>query len=343
MTDAAAVEMKTEDEMKSEAAPAEGEETKEGGMFAFMPEIKMPELPDLSMVPGMGEAAAGEGEAAPAEGEEVKEGGMFAFMPDMPEMKMPEMKMPDMPKVPGIPGFEGQQSAQEGAGVSCCDASPEAYTDVTPKDTPNGPEYLKGCTLVKMCLKKGQKDRPHEHPVHYLYVITAGKVVITTTGGQTTEKDLAPGAGMVMPAGVYNVENVGVSDVEVLFLEVRGEQQSTDTPEGHITPQETDPGYSYLSPCHYKTLAEDDHWMVVKMDIAPGAEDHPHSHKEHVVYIVDGEQLTVWAGPAGKEKESDSLTLPITSGAIIPMPGGFHVVKNSGSEHVSAMYFERKR
>jgi uncharacterized RmlC-like cupin family protein len=117
----------------------------------------------------------------------------------------------------------------------------------------------------------------------------------------------------------------------VLFLEVTG-PQGGETPEGHVCPQETDA-------CHYKTLAEDENWMVVKMDVAPGAEDHPHSHKEHVVYIVDGEQLTIWGG---KEKEGDGMTVPVAAGAVLPVPSGFHIVKNTGTKPVSAVYFERK-
>lgn len=222
-----------------------------------------------------------------------------------------------------------------GTGLSCCEAFPDGYQDVTPKEHHNGPDYLKGCTLVKMCLKKGQKDHPHDHPVHYMYILKGGKVRITGSPagpGETIEKEMPTGVGIVMPPGPHVVENIGDDDFEVLFLEVTGEQIS-DTPEGHICPQVTDE-------CSYKTLAEDDDWMVVKMDIEPGQEDHPHSHKMHVVYIIDGEELSVWGG---KDKEGDPLVIPVGPGAILPVPDGFHIVKNSGSKPVSAVYFERKK
>ena len=40
---------------------------------------------------------------------------------------------------------ESAPSCAAGHGISCCDAFPEGYADITPRDTPNGPGYLKVC------------------------------------------------------------------------------------------------------------------------------------------------------------------------------------------------------
>merc|ERR1719253_526331 len=125
-----------------------------------------------------------------------------------------------------------------------------------------------------MKLKAGQKDPPHYHPLHYMYVIKGGKVRITgapAPPGVTVEQELVSGTGMVMPAGDQVVENIGTDDIEVVFIEV-GEGHGS-TPDGHVSCLEAEPG-------HYKVVAEDENWMVVTMNLQPGEEDKPHSHRE---------------------------------------------------------------
>merc|ERR1712070_425083 len=165
-----------------------------------------------------------------------------------------------------------------------------------------------------------------------------GKVKITggpAGPGQTMEQELATGTGMVMPPGDYEKENVGDDDLEVLFIEV-GEQNG-ETPEGHYSCLKAEPG-------HYKCVAEDEDWMVVTMDMQPGAEDTPHSHREHVVYVLSEGQLSIWAGKEKTNPDKPDLgPVPVKPGAVLPVPTGFHIVKNSGCVPVSAMFFERKR
>ena len=198
-----------------------------------------------------------------------------------------------------------------------------------------------------MTLKKGMKDEPHDHPAHYMYILNGGTVKITGapvgdfTKGEFKVLPLNTGDGMVMPPGCHQVENVGDTDVEVLFLEVGA--QSGDTPANHIAAHETDA-------CHYKILAEDDNWMVVKMDIKAGACDHAHSHREHVVYVLNETeaQLSIWGDMEGKGRdftaEGDAnMVVGIKNGMVLPVPTGFHIVKNTGETDASCVFFERKR
>jgi len=59
--------------------------------------------------------------------------------------------------------------------------------------------------LVEMTLKAGDEDAPHDHPKHYMYVVSGGKLAITdwssgAAGGQATV-DLPTGAPPIMPSG----------------------------------------------------------------------------------------------------------------------------------------------
>jgi len=200
-------------------------------------------------------------------------------------------------------------------------------------------KVAEGCKLIEMTLKKGEKDKPCSHPKHYIYVKKGGKVKITggpAGPGKTVEKELTAGTGAVMPAGDYEKENVGDGDLEVLIMEVGGPNGTT--PEGHYSCLEAEP-------THYKCVAEDEDWMVVTMDMDPGEEDKPHSHREHVVYILSDGELSIWGGKEKTDPEKPDVgPVPVQPGMVLPVPTGFHVVKNSGADkHVSAMFFERKR
>lgn len=234
------------------------------------------------------------------------------------------------PKKFGVPGSYastiGSEGKKTGEGISCCTVSPGSYQDLSPE----GGAPL-GSKLIKMTLKVGEQDEPHDHPKHYMYIISGGKLAITGApfpAGVTKELEMKTGSGMIVPAGAHQVKNVGDTDVEILFLEVSDKKGMT--PEAHKTPQETDPG-------HYNTLAEDGEWMVVKMDMKVGEEDHPHSHRDHIVYMLDGGEITIWPG---KEKGEQKLVVPITPGMVVPVPTGFHIVANTGDKPISAVYFE---
>mmetsp|Transcript_22498 Transcript_22498/g.36162 ORF Transcript_22498/g.36162 Transcript_22498/m.36162 type:complete len:253 (-) Transcript_22498:176-934(-) len=214
-----------------------------------------------------------------------------------------------------------------GKGVFCCACNPDNYKDISP----DGGAPLES-KLIMMTMKPGEEDKPHEHPWHYMYIISGGKVTITGAPFPETESkelEMKSGSGMVVPAGVHQVKNSGDTEVKILFIEVS--EKKGETPEDHLAPQKTNPE-------HYKTLAEDNNWMVVKMEMKPGAEDLPHSHRDHIVFILGGDEITIWPG---KEKGEQKLVVPIKAGAVLPVPTGYHIVKNTGKETMSAVYFER--
>ena len=85
--------------------------------------------------------------------------------------------------------------------------------------------------------------------------------------------------------------------------------------------------------------------MVVQMDMKPGEEDKLHSHREHVVYVFTEEELSIWGGKEKTDPEKPDVgPVPTAPGMVLPVPTGFHIVKNSSAEkHITAMFFERKR
>jgi quercetin dioxygenase-like cupin family protein len=216
----------------------------------------------------------------------------------------------------------GGDAKAPGTGINCYDASPNNYKVIA--ELPVG-------KLIEMTMKPGESDDPHDHPVHHMYVVKGGKLKITADG-HSGEKEIPDGAPIIMPAGPHQVSNVGDNDVKIIFLEPTG--TVGETPEGHTTPMDTDPD------C-YKILVEDDDWFIGEMTLAAGAEDHPHSHRDHLVYVLTGDELTIWPG---KEKDDEKkMVAPIKPGAALPVPNGFHIVGNTGTTEAKLIFWEAKK
>eukprot|EP00873_Tetraselmis_striata_P029190 jgi/Tetstr1/449454/TSEL_036549.t1 len=209
---------------------------------------------------------------------------------------------------------------EPGSGLTCYDTNPDKYKVVA--------EMAVG-KLIHMTLKAGETDIPHDHPIHYLYVIKGGKLAITAKG-ETKEAELPDGAATIIPAGPHQVSNTGATDVEILFVEPTG--KAGTTPAGHMPALETDPD-------HYKILAEDGDWFIGEMSMQAGAEDHPHSHHEHLLYVLEGSGLTIWPGKAA---EGEGMAVPIAPGFAAPIDAGFHVVKNTGDAAAKVIFWEMK-
>jgi len=213
----------------------------------------------------------------------------------------------------------------------CCTAKPDGYKVVAENKTGR---------LIEMTLKAGDEDPPHDHTKHYMYVVAGGKLQITdySTGaaGESNTVEMPAGAPPIIPAGPHQVKNVGETDVVIVFVEITGKY--TSTPEGLKSPCSTNPE------C-YKSLASDDEWFTGLMEMAPGARDEPHGHRDHLLYVLEGDKLTIHnLGPDMSPLEGDGppakLDADIAPGAAMAVPAGHHWVENTGTATCKIIFFE---
>jgi len=212
-----------------------------------------------------------------------------------------------------------------GANLDCCATNPDNYKVIA---------ECAGGRLVEMTLPAGKGDLPHDHPVHYLYVVTGGKLKLSPPPGHTegsAEVEMPSGAAMVIPPGPHQVTNVGTTDVKILFVEpiIGGEPASLSD---FVSP------FTVMPEC-YKILAEDDDWLIGKMTLPMGATDPPHSHLDHLVYVCEGDGLTIYPG---KQIGDEKMEVPIQPGMSLPVPAGHHSVKNTGTKDCDLIFFEQK-
>lgn len=216
----------------------------------------------------------------------------------------------------------------------CCTASPGMYKVVT--------ELPGVARLVEMVMKPGDADVEHEHPSHPMYVATPAKLAIRDRVdgklGEAKELEIPAGAAPIFPPMAHQVTNVGENDVTIIFVE--------QYPGAPPVPKPDDTTISPFdcSPDCYTKLAEDDNWVTGILKMAPGAEDKPHNHQDHLIYVLGGDEITIYPG-CDKDKPE---TVPIKKGAALPAPISAgpifqnHCLKNTGKEEAVLLFFERK-
>jgi len=217
----------------------------------------------------------------------------------------------------------------------CCQASPDLYKTIA--------EIPGVARLVEMIFPPGAADIAHEHPIHYMYFVSDVKLKIsgpptpTTLGEEGGVAELPAGAAPVFPAMAHQVTNVGDKEGKAIFCEPYPNCQPCGDPEGYISPFE-------VSPECYKELASDDAWITGVMTMEVGAEDLVHHHRNHLIYVEEGDEVTIYPGG---DKENP-MVVPLKPGAGIPAPMDAppfakHTLKNSGSVPLKMVFFEAKK
>lgn len=217
---------------------------------------------------------------------------------------------------------QGPHTIAGAVGVDCCDSTPDSYSVLASSAVGR---------IIKMSLKKGCSDIPHDHPLtHYLYILSGGKLKIDMPEGKSMELEVKAGMAMPVPGGPHQVHNVGNTDVDIIFMEPTG--VVTETPENHTPGFKTDPD------C-YKVLFEDEDWLCAEMTMKPGTEDHPHSHRDHLLYVMGGDKICIYPG----KKKDQKMEIPIAAGAALDVPQGWHIVANTGTKPVQIIWWEIKK
>ena len=81
---------------------------------------------------------------------------------------------------------------------------------------------------------------------------------------------------------------------------------------------------------------------MLTMDV--GEKDEYHHHKDHLIYVLEGDGVTIWPGG----DESAAMVVPLAPGAGIPAPMSAppfasHVLVNSGTVPLKMAFFEAKK
>eukprot|EP00931_Biecheleriopsis_adriatica_P071570 TRINITY_DN4544_c0_g1_i1.p1 TRINITY_DN4544_c0_g1~~TRINITY_DN4544_c0_g1_i1.p1 ORF type:complete len:504 (+),score=89.13 TRINITY_DN4544_c0_g1_i1:36-1547(+) len=218
--------------------------------------------------------------------------------------------------------------------LDCCATCPDNYKVVA---------EIPGARLVEMTLAPGEEDKPHDHPAHSMFFVQGGKLCITDydeTGkskNNAHEVEIPSGAPPIFPPGPHQVKNVGDTTVKVIFVEPTLDFKGGADVEGFISPFD-------VAPECYKTLAESDAWITGMMTMEVGAGDPVHNHRDHLIYVLEGDNLTINVG--GDEAAAMAVDIKPNAGIPAPMsapPFAKHSLKNTGTVTAKLVFFEAKK
>jgi len=216
----------------------------------------------------------------------------------------------------------------------CCASNPESYMVVA--EMPNA-------RLVQMKMLPGGEDKPHEHPAHSMYFVTPAKLSITDypdgkTPGEPHTVEIPAGAAPIFPAGAHQVKNIGDAEAVVIFCEALPACKPCGDVDGFVTP-------FCAAPQCYKIHAENDEWITGEVNMEPGSTDSLHDHKDHLIYVLEGDEVTIYPGGDMEKghavpiKPFAALSAPISEGPIFSK----HIMQNTGTKPVKMVFFEMKK
>lgn len=101
-------------------------------------------------------------------------------------------------------------------------------------------EYIR---VVEYRIVPGERDNWHTHPAKVSYVVTPGKLRITTGDGRSFEVEEEAGTVRWLGSvGVHRGSNVGETPIKIVYVEIKGVQEQGDalrqflTEEGEAKP-----------------------------------------------------------------------------------------------------------
>ena len=188
------------------------------------------------------------------------------------------------------------------------------------------------------CVLPGCQDTPHEHPAHSLYFVTDAKLSISDPpDAEPKEIEIPAGAPPIFPPGAHQVKNIGNTEAKVLFVEAYPTCKPCGDIPGFVAP------FTVKPEC-YKILNENDDWITGEVNMAPGQEDVLHHHKDHLIYVLSGDQVTIY--PDGNKEDGHAVPIKPNAGIPAPISAGpifsRHIMKNTGTQPIKMVFFEMK-
>ena len=198
--------------------------------------------------------------------------------------------------------------------------------------------------LVEMTFPPGAADIPHEHPEHNMYFVVDCKLKIsgaptpTELGKEGAVVEIPAGAAPLFPPMAHQVTNVGETEGKAVFFEAYPNCKPCGDIEGYISP-------FTVSPECYKVLNdESENFVTGILTMEVGAKDAFHHHKDHLIYVLEGDGVTIY--PGGDESAAMVVPLKPFAGIPAPMaapPFASHVLLNSGTIPLKMLFFEAKK
>ena len=179
--------------------------------------------------------------------------------------------------------------------------------------------------VLEVTFKPGDKVGLHRHPDHAAYVISSGKMRMSTNGSPPQDMDLKQGQAVFLPAMEHTMENVGSTDMKAVIVELKA---TTFAP----APAGGDP--AKVGPTIYKSILDNDRVRVFEVTFKKGAKIAAHVHPDHVAYVLSGGKLRVTSGKAAPQD------FDLQPRQAVYLPAQSHTAENKGTTEIKVVVFE---
>jgi quercetin dioxygenase-like cupin family protein len=242
---------------------------------------------------------------------------------------------PELPTTPSLPpAMPSDMPAASATPTPSATPAASATAATPPAPAPDpleaGPNNYKKLAendlmrVLEVSFKPGDKIPRHRHPDHVVYIVSGGKLKITSGDKPAQELDLKAGDGVFIAAEEHSAENTGKTDLKAVVVELKGK-----------TPTAAPAGPDALTYTGYKKVFENDKVRLLEGTIKAGGKATPHNHPDNVHYVVAGGKLKVTVG-------KDTQTIEVQTGQAILMPAVLHQGENIGKTDVKVAVVELK-
>ncbi len=181
--------------------------------------------------------------------------------------------------------------------------------------------------VLEVTFKPGDKIAMHQHPDHVAYVLSPGKLHVSSADGKAQDFDLKAGQAVYLPAQAHAAENTGTTEAKLVIVELR-------TAGGTAAPAGGDP--PKVGPKIYKQVLDNDRVRAFEVTFAKGAKIAAHAHPDHAVYVISPGKLKI-SPTGGKTQELD-----LKAGQSVFIPAEAHAAENTGTTETKLLVVEIK-
>jgi quercetin dioxygenase-like cupin family protein len=168
--------------------------------------------------------------------------------------------------------------------------------------------------ILRINYGPGEESVMHYHPDSVAVYMTDVDGQFTLPDGSVENASAPAGSAFFGPAGAHQPRNLGDSEFEVVEVEFKARQASSQEPDG------ADP--TVVDADHYAIEFENDAVRVLRITYGPGEESVMHYHPDSVaVFVTD--HLVEMTMPDGSTDQ-----IPADAGDALFIPGGQHLPKN---------------
>jgi quercetin dioxygenase-like cupin family protein len=185
-------------------------------------------------------------------------------------------------------------------------------------------EYVR---VLRITLPAGEKTALHQHPGSAVVFLNDATMRVTPANGNANTTPRKANEALLADASTHVVENVGTTPSDLIMVELKASPKAAAIKNDPVK----------VDSKHYKVVAENAHFRVVRATYAAGEKSVVHDHPALVAVILSDSQFNMHTMGATNED-----MVPAKRGDVTFDAGVTHTPENVGKGTADVMLVELK-